>query len=101
MPADTLAKGVSALASLTGGSAVPPLFAFGFLACRWGWQNRSYIEDTLLHFRSGGFPLDAFISDYGWFTDVPNSPMQDDFGYNNNTFPQPGQCTTPYDRDAV
>lgn len=47
------------------------MWAFGFLACRWGWDNRSYIEQTLHEFRDGGFPLDAFISDYvrdlDWF----------------------------------
>eukprot|EP01047_Picozoa_sp_COSAG01_P123665 COSAG01_NODE_52621_length_345_cov_0.906504_1_plen_57_part_00 len=42
---------------------MPPLWAFGFLACRWGWHNRSYIEETLHRFRDGNFPLDAFISD--------------------------------------
>ena len=65
-PAATLPDGVSAIAALTGAAAVPPAYAFGFLACRWGWDNRSYIEQTLHQFRDGGFPLDAFISDYGW-----------------------------------
>jgi alpha-glucosidase len=89
LPAATLKAGISALALLTGASPVPPLYAFGFLACRWGWQNRSTIEQTLHTFRDGGFPLDAFISDYGWFTDTPNSDEQDDFGYNPATFPEP------------
>jgi hypothetical protein len=35
------------------------------MACRWGWQNRSYIEQTLRAFRNGSFPIDAFVSDYG------------------------------------
>ena len=52
-------KGVSAVAALTGGAAVPPKYAFGFLACRWGWENRSYIEATLDRFRDGNFPLDV------------------------------------------
>ena len=89
LPAATIAAGASALAGLTGPPAVPPLYAFGFLACRWGWNNRSYIESTLERFRSDAFPLDAFISDYGWFTDTPNAPTQDDFGYNPETFPEP------------
>ena len=50
-PAATLPEGVSAIAQLTGPAAVPPKFAFGFLACRWGWDNRSYIEQTLHKFR--------------------------------------------------
>ena len=62
LPAPTLAASTTAMAGLTGPAAVPPRYAFGFLACRWGWQNRSYIEDTLHRFRDGGYPLDAFIS---------------------------------------
>ena len=50
-PAATLPEGVSAIARLTGPAAVPPVWAFGFLACRWGWDNRSYIEQTLHNFR--------------------------------------------------
>lgn len=50
-PAATLPQGVSAMAQLTGPAAVPPVWAFGFLACRWGWDNRSYIEQTLHEFR--------------------------------------------------
>lgn len=43
-----------------------------------------------------GFPLDAFISDYGWFTNVPNAPTQDDFGYNPSTFPEPATQLESY-----
>ena len=50
-PATTLPQGVSTIARLTGPAAVPPSWAFGFLACRWGWDNRSYIEQTLHEFR--------------------------------------------------
>jgi hypothetical protein len=46
-----LTQGVAAIAALTGPAAVPPAYAFGFLACRWGWDNRSYIEQTLHEFR--------------------------------------------------
>ena len=97
MPAPTLKDGVAAIAALTGGmDSVPPRYAFGFLACRWGWSNRSYIESTLQTFRRERFPLDAFISDYGWFTDVPNSPLQDDFGWNNATWPDPAAQLAAY-----
>jgi alpha-glucosidase len=96
LPATTLKEGISALALLTGPSPVPPLWAFGFLACRWGWQNRSTIDQTLQTFRDRGFPLDAFISDYGWFTATPNSDEQDDFGYNPATFPQPAAQLADY-----
>lgn len=32
----------------------------------------------------------------GWFTDVPNSPQQDDFGYNPSTFPAPAVQLSEY-----
>ena len=51
MPAATLKDAASAYADLTGHAPVPPLWAFGYLQSRWGWKNRTYIEDTLNIFR--------------------------------------------------
>lgn len=71
-PAPTLRHHVGALSALQGPAAVPPRYTLGFLACRWGWANQSYIEDVLAEFRAGSFPLDAFISDFEWFTLRPD-----------------------------
>ena len=51
MPAASLDSGTAAYYKLTGTPAVPPLYAFGFIASRWGWENRSYIEYVLKAFR--------------------------------------------------
>lgn len=59
----------------------------------------SRIRCTVLCPRDGRFPLDAFISDYGWFTNVPNAPTQDDFGYNPSTFPDPVAQLASYHAD--
>lgn len=67
-PAATLPQGVSAIAELTGPAAVPPAWAFGFLACRWGWDNRSYIEQTLHKFRC----VHCNYSHYSAFRTSPN-----------------------------
>lgn len=61
MPAPTLDAGTRAYYSLIGAPLVPPRWAFGFIACRWGWSNQSYIEDTLARWRAGRYPADAFI----------------------------------------
>lgn len=66
MPAKTQGQALSTYWDLTGRPAIPPRYAFGFLACRWGWANDSYIFNTLSQFRNGNFPLDAWISDFGW-----------------------------------
>lgn len=95
-PAATMKEGVQQLWKMSGPPAMPPRYAFGFLACRWGWENDGYILDILKSFRNGSYPLDAFISDFEWFTITPDYTVPDqgvdgytDFGYNNVTFPNP------------
>jgi len=106
MPAATLDAGTTAYLRLTGPPAVPPRFAFGFIASRWGWSNRSYIEQTLHAFRDGGYPIDAMIGDFGWFTNVSDYPFSpqgeswyQDFGYNADTFPSPAEQLASYRKD--
>ena len=70
MPAATLDAGTAAYYGLIGTAVMPPRYAFGFIASRWGWEDRSYIESTLQQFRDGAYPLDAIIGDFGWFTNV-------------------------------
>ncbi len=67
-PAPTLQQGLTAYFNLTGRPPVPPRWAFGFLACRWGWTDANYIADVLSQFRNESYPVDAFIMDYEWFT---------------------------------
>jgi hypothetical protein len=39
-----------------------------------------YIEQTLTTFRSGNYPIDSFITDFGWFTNERHR-LQHFFGY--------------------
>lgn len=103
MPAKTLAKGTSAYYHLTGRPRVPPRHAFGFLASRWGWENRSYIERTLANFQAGRFPVDNIILDFEWFTNESDfgfsslgMPWYQDFGFNNRTLPAPKEQLLDY-----
>lgn len=96
MPAvDTYAY-LKSHADLTGKPRVPPRYAFGFFAGRWGWTDGDYIHDTLKQFRDGKFPADAFISDFEFFTyfnDYDVTPegnsSYEDFGWSPVTFPDP------------
>jgi alpha-glucosidase len=83
-------------ADLTGAPVLIPRYAFGFMAGRWGWKDRADIEENLGKFRSGSFPIDAFISDFEWFTTandygLPPAGSADytDFGYTPTLFPDP------------
>jgi hypothetical protein len=59
------------------GVQVLPRHAYGFVACRWGWTDRAYIESILTQFRSGGYPIDSFISDFEWYTPNPDYSLPD------------------------
>lgn len=103
MPSDSLFAGTVAYYGLIGSPAVPPRYAFGFLASRWGWENREYIEETIEHFRSGGFPIDAIICDFEWFTNVSDYGFEPhgetwyhDFGFNKVTYPEPKEQLANY-----
>jgi len=108
MPAPSLDAGTAAYYQLTGPPLVPPLYAFGFTASRWGWGNRSYIESVLNEFRSGSYPIDAFITDFGWFTNVSDytfspagEPWYDDFGFAKATFPEPAAQLAEYHAEPL
>jgi alpha-glucosidase (family GH31 glycosyl hydrolase) len=64
MPAPAMPDGLRVYWDLTGRPRVLPRYAYGFLASRWGWTNRDYIEQMLTDFRNGSFPIDAWISDF-------------------------------------
>lgn len=105
MPAATLKEGTKALYALVGTAPVPPRYAFGFMASRWGWKDRAYVEDTLQRFRDGHFPIDAIIIDFEWFTNEtdytypPNTGKSyyDDFGFNEVLFPEPRYQLSDYE----
>lgn len=105
-PSRTLLSGTTAYYRLIGTPPVPPRYSLGFLASRWGWRNRAYIDNVLNDFRDGGYPLDAFICDFEWYTPEPDyklppkgSPSFQDFTYNNITFPAPVQQLQQYHTD--
>lgn len=101
-----LRGGTAAYYKLTGSPKVLPRYAFGFLACRWGWDchtgckpgetSPQYIQRMLTDFRNGSYPIDAFISDFEWYTKTPDYTLQPagvpdftDFWFNDVMYPEP------------
>lgn len=107
-PAKTLYDATSGLANLTGKPKLPPKWAFGYLQCRWGWENRAYIENTLNKFRSLKLPVDAFIYDFEWYTGSPDYSLSkngavgfSDFSFNPNLFSEPTKQIAAYKTKGV
>merc|ERR1719215_1179680 len=44
IPAAMLTEGTKAYYDLIGSPRVPPRYTFGFIASRWGWEGKDYIE---------------------------------------------------------
>jgi len=108
MPAASLKDAATAYARLTGAAPVPPLWAFGYLQSRWGWTDRSYIEETLKHFEEYKIPVDAFIYDFEWYTTKPDYSVPDqgeagfnDFSSNTNLFPELAKQINAYKAQGV
>jgi len=72
MPAADLKTGTVAYFDLIGRPRMPPRYVFGFLASRWGWKNKAYVEDVVKRFREDRFPLDAVIFDFEFFSRTPD-----------------------------
>jgi alpha-glucosidase len=103
MPAASLDLGTKSYYDLIGTPLVPPRYGFGFIASRWGWQDRSYLESVLHNFRNGSYPIDAFITDFGWFTNESDynfqpdgKPWYNDFNFSKAVFPEPQEQLKMY-----
>lgn len=81
IPAKTFVQGTLAYYSLIGTPAVLPRYAFGFMATRWGWKDRGYMEWIMSKFREDSYPIDAIITDFEWFTNETDYPFPPNQGY--------------------
>lgn len=108
MPAANLKEAAQAYADLCGTPAVPPRWSFGYLQSRWGWVDRTYIEDTLKQFRERKHPVDAFIYDFEWYNHDNDYRISEDgatnffdFGWNTELFPEPAKQIAEYKAQGV
>jgi len=107
-PAKDLYAALNGYIQLTGRPKLPPRWAFGYLQSRWGWEDRKYIEDAIVKFRSRSLPVDAFIYDFEWYTSFPDygvkpqgEPNFSDFGFHDKLFPEPAKQIAEYKKQGV
>lgn len=63
------------LASLTGHQPLPPRWALGMYASRFGYHSQSEVEQTFEAFVDQEFPIDALVIDLYWFGDTIKGTM--------------------------
>jgi len=107
-PAKDLYAALKGYIQLTGRPKLPPRWAFGYLQSRWGWEDRKYIEDAIVQFRTRKIPVDAFIYDFEWYTSLPDYGVKpkgesgfNDFRFYDKLFPEPAKQIAEYKNQGI
>lgn len=74
--------------ALTGRQPLPPRWAFGNFASRFGYRNEAQARDTVARFREAGIPLDAIVFDLYWFGKDITGHMGN-LAFDREAFPTP------------
>ncbi|MBV7537073.1 DUF4968 domain-containing protein [Duganella sp. sic0402] len=74
--------------SLTGKQPLPPRWAFGNFAMRFGYRNEQQARDTVNKFIADDIPLDAIVFDLYWFGKEVKGTMGN-LAWDKDNFPHP------------
>ena len=85
-PARDLAEHCRRVSELTGAPAVPPRWAFGYIASKWGYRDRAEVLATQERYLKLGMPVAAFAYDYEWYRTKTHAK---DFSFDPDLFPDP------------
>ncbi|HEY0491623.1 MAG TPA: TIM-barrel domain-containing protein [Telluria sp.] len=86
--------------SLTGRQPLPPRWAFGNFASRFGYHSEAEARATVDKFIAGQVPLDAIVFDLYWFGPDMRGSMGN-FSFDKNNFPNPRQMMADFSAKGV
>ncbi|UTA47728.1 DUF5110 domain-containing protein [Simiduia sp. 21SJ11W-1] len=73
----------------TGRQPLPPRWAFGNFASRFGYRTEQEVRDTVARFKAQDFPVDALVLDLYWFGKDIKGHMGN-LTWDQQAFPTPG-----------
>jgi len=85
---------------LTGKQPLPPRWAFGNFASRFGYHSEKETKETIAKFKSDSIPLDAVILDIYWFGKEMKGHMGN-FEFLKDSFPNPKQMINDFRDQGV
>lgn len=85
---------------LTGRQPLPPRWAMGNFASRFGYQSEKETRDTVQKFIQQDFPLDAVVLDLYWFGPDVKGHMGN-LDWNRETFPTPEKMIDDFKKVGV
>lgn len=84
----------------TGKQPLPPRWAFGNFASRFGYRTEQQSRDIVQKFHDADFPLDALVLDLYWFGKDIQGHMGN-LAWDNEAFPQPKQMIADFKAKGV
>ncbi len=91
---------IEAFTAATGRQPLPPRWAFGNFASRFGYRSEAQARDVVDRYRRAGVPLDVIVLDLYWFgPDIKGHMGRLD--WDRNAFPTPEDMIGDFARDGV
>ena len=90
---ETLADVSTNLVSLTGRQPLPPRWALGNFASRFGYRNEQQTRDVVKRYQDANIPLDAVVLDLYWFGKDVKGHMGN-LEWDTDSFPNPEKMLT-------
>ncbi|MFD1152778.1 glycoside hydrolase family 31 protein [Undibacterium aquatile] len=91
---------VSAYTQLTGRQPLPPRWAFGNFASRFGYHSESEARSVLAKYKEEQIPVDAIIFDLYWFGKEIKGTMGN-LAFDRDNFPQPKKMIADFAQQGV
>lgn len=97
---DTWYDLVNQYTTLTGKQPLPPIWAFGNFASRFGYHSESEARNVISQFREKKIPLDAIIFDLYWFGTTIQGTLGN-FEFHRDSFPDPQKMIADFKKVGV
>lgn len=97
---DTWKKMISAYTSFTGKQPLPPRWALGNFASRFGYHSQAEVQKVVHQFQKDSIPLDAVILDIYWFGKTIRNTMGN-LEFDKDSFPKPKQLINDLKKQGV
>ncbi len=88
------------LTAATGRQPLPPRWALGNFASRFGYHTEQEARDTVATFRNQDYPLDAIVLDLYWFGKDVQGHMGN-LAWDDDAFPTPEKMIADFKADGV
>lgn len=86
--------------TVTGKQPLPPRWALGNFASRFGYRSEAEVRETVAKFIEQGMPLDAVVLDLYWFGETIKGTMGN-LDWHKPTFPTPTQLIADLEEKGV